>query len=83
MASGCFPVVGDLESLREWITQGENGLLVDPADPAALLQAVLTALRDPGLRQQAGAINARLIADRAEYQGCMRQAREFYLHLIV
>ena len=34
MACGCLPVAGDLESLREWITPGQNGLLVDPNDPA-------------------------------------------------
>jgi len=37
MAVGCLPVCGDIESIREWITDGENGLLVDPADPTALL----------------------------------------------
>jgi glycosyltransferase involved in cell wall biosynthesis len=25
MACGCFPVAGDLESIREWIKHGENG----------------------------------------------------------
>jgi glycosyltransferase involved in cell wall biosynthesis len=33
MACGCFPVASDLESIREWITPGVNGLLVDPSDP--------------------------------------------------
>ena len=27
MTIGCFPVAGDIESLREWITPGVNGLL--------------------------------------------------------
>ena len=30
MACGCIPVAGDIESLREWITPGLNGLLFDP-----------------------------------------------------
>ena len=29
IACGCFPVAGDLESIREWITPNENGLLFD------------------------------------------------------
>ena len=30
MALGCFPIAGDIESVREWITPGVNGILVDP-----------------------------------------------------
>ncbi len=83
MASGCFPVVGDLESLREWIVQGQNGFLVDPANPAALAHAIVAALRQPELRQQAEGINQRLIAERAEYQHCMQAAESFYLHSLL
>ena len=42
MACGCLPVVGDLESLREWITPGVNGLLVDLSHPQELAEAILT-----------------------------------------
>jgi glycosyltransferase involved in cell wall biosynthesis len=35
MACGCFPVAGDLESIREWITHGQNGLLFDANDAAS------------------------------------------------
>ena len=30
MACGCFPIAGDIESIREWITPGKNGMLIDP-----------------------------------------------------
>jgi glycosyltransferase involved in cell wall biosynthesis len=40
MACGCYPVVGDIESLREWITPGVNGSLIDPGDVKALRMAV-------------------------------------------
>ncbi len=82
MASGCFPVAGDLESLREWITPGENGLLVDPNDPQALSQAIIMALREPALRQAAQAENLRLVAERAEYKTVMHQAEDFYLRIV-
>jgi glycosyltransferase involved in cell wall biosynthesis len=35
MACGSFPVAGDLDSIREWITPGVNGLLVDSSIPTA------------------------------------------------
>jgi glycosyltransferase involved in cell wall biosynthesis len=40
MACGCTPVAGDLDSIREWITPGINGLLVDPGDPQELAEAI-------------------------------------------
>lgn len=78
MACGCFPVAGDIESLREWITPGVNGFLVNPADPQALAEAILAALEDPVLRARAAKQNARIIAARADYPRCMQQVEEFY-----
>ncbi|MGC8855857.1 MAG: glycosyltransferase family 4 protein [Anaerolineae bacterium] len=78
MACGCFPIAGDLESLREWITPGENGLLVDTNDPRSLAQAILTALQNKDLRAYAAGQNARIIASRADYATCMAQAEAFY-----
>lgn len=82
MACGCFPVAGDLESIREWITHGKNGLLVDPTDPEALSNAILEALENSNLRRAAAGSNHQLIMERAEYARCMSGAREFYGHII-
>ena len=82
MASGCLPVVGELESIREWITDGENGLLIDPADVAQMAGAILRGLKDKTLRQSAAKKNAAIIAERAEYQNGMRQAEGFYEEVI-
>jgi glycosyltransferase involved in cell wall biosynthesis len=82
MACGCFPVAGDIESIRELITHGENGLLTDPGDPHALAQAILTALDDSELRDQAHSHNSRLIKERAEYGAVMKKAEEFYKTVI-
>jgi glycosyltransferase involved in cell wall biosynthesis len=82
MACGCFPVVGDIEPLREWIAQGENGFLINSADPDELAEAICEGLQNPELRAQAQKKNARLIAERAEYYGAMRQATEFYKSLV-
>ncbi len=78
MACGCFPIVGDIESLREWITPGVNGLLVDPQDSKALASAILTALSDEQLRARARKHNLELIAHRAEYRYVMGKAEQFY-----
>jgi len=82
LACGCFPIVGDIESLREWITHGENGLLVDPADPDALAKAIVRAMNDPELRSSAREHNLELILERAEYKKVMGEAEGFYRSLI-
>ncbi len=78
MACGCFPVAGDLESIREWITDGENGLLTDPTDPRKLAESMLRALKSKDLRKQAAVLNKEIIKERAEYYTCMNLAGTFY-----
>lgn len=78
MACGCYPVAGDIESLREWITPGVNGALAVPGDPAAFADAILRALENPALREAAAGHNVKLIAEKAEYGAVMRQAEGFY-----
>jgi glycosyltransferase involved in cell wall biosynthesis len=81
MACGCFPVAGDLESIREWITPGVNGLLVNPADPDSIAEAILSALDQPELRAKASEQNRRIIAERAEYDQIMARALDFYMRI--
>ena len=81
MACGCFPVAGDLESIREWITPEKNGLLVDANDPQALAGAILRGLNEPALRTQAAEMNAVVIAERAEYGRSMALAADLYERL--
>ena len=82
MACGCLPVVGDIESLREWITPGFNGLLIDPNDPRDIAKAILTALNQDDLYGRARSYNVNLIAERAEYGNIMDAALKFYRELI-
>jgi glycosyltransferase involved in cell wall biosynthesis len=78
MACGCLPVAGDLESIREWITPGKNGLLVDATNPESLADAILEGLENKNLRLQAADLNQKLILERAEYKRNMQKASEFY-----
>jgi hypothetical protein len=82
MACGCFPVAGDIESLREWITSGVNGLLFNPNEPQELADAILIALGQPDLRQRARQQNLLLVRERAEYSAVMELAEEFYHRLV-
>lgn len=78
MACGCFPVAGDLESVREWITPEVNGLLFDPNDPEDTASALVRAIEDSQLRHKGEIMNQDLIESRAEYGRNMQRAEGFY-----
>ena len=78
MACGCFPVTGDVESLREWIAPNINGILVDATNPRRMADAVIAALENEDLRRKAAGQNAELIAARADYARCMQKVEQFY-----
>lgn len=82
MAAGCTPVAGDIESLREWIEPGINGLLVDPRDPDALAEGILQALDSPGFQAQAAMHNLALIQTRAAQSITRPMIDDFYLHFL-
>ena len=78
IACGCFPIAGDLESIREWITPNENGLLFDSNDPQSIANALIEAIENKNLREKAAGLNREMIASRAEYKMNMQRAEEFY-----
>jgi len=82
LACGCFPVVGDIESLQEWIHPRENGLLVDPQDPKALAEGILWALDHPQVREDAATRNKDLIQKRAAQKATHPQIDAFYSNLL-
>ena len=82
MACGCFPIAGDLESIREWITHGQNGLLVNPNDSQSIADGILLAIQREDLRHEAAGLNANVIATRAEYTRNMKMVGEFYKNII-
>jgi glycosyltransferase involved in cell wall biosynthesis len=78
IACGCFPVAGDLESIREWITPNENGLLFDSNNPQSIADAIVAAIEDTDLRKKAAGLNQKIISTRAEYNHNMERIEKFY-----
>ncbi len=66
IASGCYPIVGDIASLREWIISGENGSLVDPRDARAAARVLCGVIGNENLRQYAAKKNRTLIEECAD-----------------
>jgi glycosyltransferase involved in cell wall biosynthesis len=82
VACGCFPAAGDLESIREWITPNENGLLFDSNNSQSIADAIIEAIENKSLRAKAAGLNQKIIGSRAEYQMNMQMADKFYSRLI-
>ena len=82
MACGAFPVAGDIDSVREWIDDGINGLLCNATDPKSIAGAIIKALRDSEMRQRAARHTLELICARADYVQVMQQAEQFYLRVL-
>jgi glycosyltransferase involved in cell wall biosynthesis len=78
MAVGLLPVVTDIEANRNWIQDGENGLLFAAGDDAALARMILKALEDEPLRERALRENPRLIASRASWGTSMERLHDVY-----
>lgn len=78
MACGCFPVAGDIESLREWITPGVNGLLVEAKKPQAIAEALVLAMENIELRRRAAEMNLEIITQKAEVSVVRSQLEVFY-----
>jgi len=82
MAIGCFPIVGNIASVREWVEDGKNGYIVDPGEADELSQAINMAITSKELREEAAAHNRQLICSRAEVSKIRDRLQDFYLHFV-
>ncbi len=82
IALGCFPVVGDIASLREWLVDGENGLLVNPASPQESADAQVQALLHEDMRERAAVQNFCLVTEKADRTKIQDQVADFYSALL-
>ena len=67
MASGAVPVVSDLEGNREWVTEGDGARLFRAGDPAALAEAIGSALHHSSWLDAAREHNRRVILERGSW----------------
>lgn len=81
MALGRPAVVSRVGGLTEVVEHGKQGLVVNPGDPPALAEAIVTLLRDVGLRQQLGEAG-RVRAATFDIRNAVRRHEEVYTELL-
>ncbi len=82
MASGTLPIATDFPALRDWITDGVNGLLVRPGDIGQLTRAVRRGLNDTRLRKHAIESNRLLVDAAASRTQVIPRIHAFYDNVI-
>ena len=63
MSAGCPVIASRIGGLVDLVTDGKTGLLVQPADPLALQQAIERLLEDPDLRKNMGQAALRKVVE--------------------
>ncbi|WP_022851629.1 glycosyltransferase family 4 protein [Limisalsivibrio acetivorans] len=79
IGSGCFPVVSDIPSNREWIKHGVNGYLFNNYDDFE--KYIGLALNDEAFRESAAEYNRKLILERGDYKTQMKKVEDILLSL--
>ncbi|HXG84620.1 MAG TPA: glycosyltransferase [Pyrinomonadaceae bacterium] len=82
MSVGALPLVSPLESIKEWIEDGKNGLLAHALYPDKIVKALDRALTDDELFNSASIINREIIEKRADRRQIQPQVMNYYKRLL-
>ena len=78
MARGVPVVASAVGGIPEVVTDGVDGRLVPPGDPAALADTIIELLRDPALRHRLGEAGRRTVEDRFSIDAQVRAIQAVY-----
>jgi glycosyltransferase involved in cell wall biosynthesis len=78
MASGVFPIVTDIPSNREWITDGENGFLVSAGNEIKLADRIIGTIRNEELMEKGVERNREIVKEKAYWEGNIHKMVEIY-----
>ena len=82
MGCGLPVVVTDIESIREWVVENENGLLTPIGDPDRLATAMVKALSDKTMLNRAATNNLRQVISRANWDTNFAKLEAIYQQLM-
>jgi glycosyltransferase involved in cell wall biosynthesis len=78
MACGKPVICTDLPSLREFITNGENGWLIPVRQTAPLAETIIRLLDQPDLARDLGLKANQVVAEKANYEVEMQRMESIY-----
>ena len=81
MAAGALPVMHTLDSIKEWIEDGKNGILVHCLYPNEIKEAILKGLKNDQFHESAISNNLQLIGEKADRKILKKKIIEYYEEL--
>jgi glycosyltransferase involved in cell wall biosynthesis len=78
LGSGAFPVVTDIPSNREWISDGENGFLVPTDEERVLAIRIIEAIQNRPLAEKASQKNLRLVTEKVLWPATIEKTKGIY-----
>jgi glycosyltransferase involved in cell wall biosynthesis len=66
MIMGTFPIQSNTSSAEEWVEHGISGLIVPPEDPETISGAIIRAVSEDALVDEASVINRKTAAERLD-----------------
>jgi glycosyltransferase involved in cell wall biosynthesis len=82
MACGLAPIVTDIPGNREWIANGENGLLFPPKNPMALAEKAIQLIKNEDLRKSFGKKCFQIVKQKASWEDCVSKMERIYRSLL-
>jgi len=82
MASGLPCIATNVGGIPEWITDGENGVLISPRDPSQIAEKILMLAASPDKRTTLGKKARETVVERAEWTEIMNTVETDYKCLI-
>jgi len=82
MACGLAPIVTDIDGNREWITDGENGLLFPPKNHVALAEKAIQLIENEDLRKLFGKRCYQIIKQKASWEDCVAKMEQIYQSIL-
>lgn len=82
MACGLAPIVTDTAGNRDWITNGENGLLFPPKNPIALAEKAIQLIEHEDLRKSFGKRCFQMVKQKASWKDCVSKMERIYQLLL-
>ena len=78
MAAGALPILSPIDSIQEWIKDGENGLLAHALYPDQVAGALRRGLLDDELFERARRLNWEVVCQRADRRKVRQEVLEYY-----
>jgi glycosyltransferase involved in cell wall biosynthesis len=83
IACGAFPVVSDIPANREWVINGQNGLIFPCGNFNSLAEKIIIALQQSELRCTAASKNWSIIEQRGSWIKNMNRIDKYYRSRVV